>query len=115
MAAAAMIPMPSPRPMWLRAPASAGTCFSAIKSPPEESDPQCEHHENPKTRIDQPSRANIGIKSRPDKQPSSEQSHSNPNQCAEHPRRKERTDDINLWSHRAPFVVPDSRSELDRN
>src|SRR4029434_8349829 len=109
-----MSPMPSTRPMMRRAPASAGTCFSAIKSPPEESDPQCEHHENPKTRIDQPSRANIGIKSRPDKQPSSEQSHSNPNQCAEHPRRKERTDDINLWSHRTPRCALSERFKVQR-
>src|SRR4029453_411501 len=108
MAAAATIPTPSTRPITGRAPGSDAMLFSAIKLTSEQSHPEYERDENAKTRIDQRWRPYIRIETSAFKQPASEQSRPNPNQCAEHPRRKERTDDINLWSHRAPFVVPGS-------
>src|SRR4030095_4682469 len=106
MAAAAMMPMPSTRPIMRRAPGSDAMLFSAIKLTSEQSHPEYERDENAKTRIDQ----RWGPSQRTDpgafNQPASEKSRPNPDQSAEHPGRKERTDNIDLGSHRSPFAVP---------
>jgi hypothetical protein len=44
------------------------------------------------------------MESRPNKEPSSQQSRANPDQSAKHPGRKERTDNIDLWSHGSPLI-----------
>src|SRR5580765_8604407 len=103
MAAAAMIPMPSTRPIMRRVPGSDAMLFSAIKLTSEQSHPEYERDENAKTRIDQRWRPYIRIETRAFKQPPSEQCRHNADRRAQHPRRKERTDDIDLWSHYLPF------------
>ena len=70
----------------------------------EQSHPEYERDENAKTRIDQRWWPYIRMKPRPNKEPPSEQSRANPDQSAEHPGRKKRADNIDLWSHLRPLV-----------
>src|SRR5437667_9721824 len=107
-AAAAMIPMPSTRPIMRRAPGPDAMLFSAIMLTSEQSHPEYERDENAKTRIDQRWRPYIRMKPRPNKEPPSEQSRANPDQSAEHPGRKKRADNIDLRSHRSPVAVSGS-------
>src|SRR5262249_49745469 len=104
MAAATTIPTPSTRPITRRSPGSAAICFSAIELTPKESHPEHESNEDGKTRVNQRWRAYIRMESRPNKEPSSEQSCPNPDQSAKHPGREERTDNIDLWSHCSPSL-----------
>jgi hypothetical protein len=89
--------------------------FSAIKLTSEQSHPEYERDENAKTRIDQRWRPYIRMKPRPNKEPPSEQSRANPDQSAEHPGRKKRADNIDLWSHRSPLITKISRAKDAKN
>src|SRR5207249_11385454 len=91
-AAAAMIPMPSTRPIMRRAPGSDAVLFSAIKLTSEQSHPEYERDDNAKTRIDQRWWPYIRMKPRPNKELPSEQSRPNPDQTAQHPARQKRAD-----------------------
>src|SRR5438874_804000 len=106
MTAATTIPVPINRPTVRRAPGPDAICFSAIMLTSEQSDDEYERDENAKTRIDQRWWPYIRMKPRPNKEPPSEQSRANPDQSAEHPGRKKRADNIDLWSHRSPSYGP---------
>src|SRR5262245_11910575 len=117
MAAATTIPAPITRPRVRRAPGSDARSFSAIKLTSEESHPECESNENGETRINKRRRTDIRIEAGPDKKPPAKQSCPNSDQGAEHPGRKERTDDVDLGSHYAllccsGFRVPTWNLEL---
>src|SRR6266478_6125646 len=115
MAAAAMIPMPSTRPIMRRAPGSDAMLFSAIKLTSEQSHPEYERDENAKTRIDERWRPYIRIDTSAFKQPPSEQCRHNADRRAQHPRWKERTDGIDLWSHGSSLSPNETCSETSRD
>src|SRR5262249_55744156 len=70
----------------------------------KESHPEYERNEDGKTRVNQRWRAYIRMESHPNQEPPSQQSCPNPDQSAEHPGRKERTDNIDLRSHGSPLI-----------
>src|SRR5947208_3930357 len=82
-AAAAMIPMPSTRPIMRRAPGPDAMLFSAIMLTSEQSHPEYERDENAKTRIDQRWWPYIRMKPRPNKEQRSNKSRAIPNKTEE--------------------------------
>src|SRR5262247_135979 len=108
-AAPATISPPSSRPATRRAPASSGPSRGAIGLDPEQGHPEDEGDENREARVDERARAEVGVHTDHDEEPSREHGHDDADRGAEHPRGKERPDDVDLRSQGLLPIAPAPR------
>src|ERR1043166_7328885 len=104
-AAPATIKPPSSRPATRRAPGSSSPSRGAIGLGPEQRHPEDEGDENREARVDERSRAEVGIHAEPEEEPSSEHGDDDADGGAENPPREERADDVDLRSHGFPLSL----------
>src|SRR5215470_8678720 len=109
MAAPATIRPPSSRPARRRAPGSPRPSGGDTGLGPEQSHPEDEGDENREARVDERPRADVGVHPHHDEEPSREYCDDDADGGAEHPRGEERTDDVDLRSHRLPPIAPAPR------
>src|SRR6266850_2978129 len=102
-AAPATINVPSTRPATRRAPESASSPRCAIGLHPEQRHPEDEGDENREARIDECSRAEVGVDAHPQEEPASEHGDTDADRGAEHPRWEERADHVDLRSQGSPY------------
>src|SRR5206468_2188198 len=95
-AAPATINVPSARPTTRRAPESPGSLRCAIGLHPEQRHPEDEGDENREARIDERSRAEVGVHADPEEEPTRDDGDTDADRGAEHPRREKRPDDVDL-------------------
>src|SRR6266700_1798765 len=105
MAAPATIKPPSSRPATRRAPGSSSPSRGAIGLDPEQRHPEDEGDENREARVDERSGAEVGIHAEPEEEPSGEHGDDDADGGAEHPRREERADDVDLRSQSFPLSI----------
>src|SRR5437867_9039581 len=104
-AAPATIRPPSSRPATRRAPPSARPLRWSIWLAPEQRHPENEGDEQREARIDERSRAEVGVHAHPEEQLSREHGDDDADRGAEHPRGEERADDVDLRSQHA-LIAP---------
>ena len=73
---------------------------------PEQRHPEDEGDEKREARIHERSRAEIGVHADPEEELSRKHGDDDADRGAEHPRGKERADDVDLWSHDVPLYRP---------
>src|SRR5262245_6560683 len=105
MTAPATIEAPIRRPARRRAPESPSAPSGAMGRYPEQRHPENQGDENREARIDERSRAEVRVHADAEKQPSRDHGNTDADRGAEHPRRKERADDVDLRSHGFPLSI----------
>src|SRR5215470_3511929 len=109
MAAPVTIAAPSSLPATRRAPASPVPSCGAIGLHPEERHPENEGDENREARVHERSRAEVGIEAHAEEEPSRDDGDGDADRGAEHPRREEGADDVDLRSHGFAPIDPAPR------
>src|SRR5262245_28108726 len=101
--APATINAPSTRPATRRARESPGPSSGGIRLDSEEGYPEDEGDQDREARIDEHSGANVGIHASANEEVSRQHGDHDADRGAEHPRREERADDVDLRSHVFPY------------
>src|SRR2546428_8592656 len=105
MAAPATINAPSNRPATRRAPESPTPSRGAIELDPEQGHPEDQGDHNREARVDERPWAEVGVHTHHDEKPSGEHGDDDADGGAEHPRREERPDDVDLRSQSFPLSI----------
>src|SRR6266404_5644836 len=108
-AAPVTINAPSTRPATRRPPGSPSPWRSVIRLDPEQRHPKDEGDEQREAGIDERARAEVGIDAHPKEESSREHGDTDTDRGAEHPRGKERADDVDLRSQAFAPIDPAPR------